>query len=211
MITTNSPDKNSRKNKLRQDKNAIKFAQEFLMIRVEGLIRNIHSSVSDVIKITSNTKDITIEFGLYRMNIIIRHNTKIKISDVVDLDYMEESWELFVSSSAKIKRDWYETHVVLNVKNTLENILQLLSQESIKELAEENLQKINSFNDKIKENERTIQWYKSENEKYSLDSSKLDLEIAMKMKELYETFRHRPSKNKLGKSLTTGEEGIPKT
>ena len=211
MITTNSPDKNSRKNKLRQDKNAIKFAQEFFMIRVEGLIRNIHSSVSDVIKITSNTKDITIEFGLYRMNIIIRHNTKIKISDVVDLDYMEESWELFVSSSAKIKRDWYETHVVLNVKNTLENILQLLSQESIKELAEEILQKINSFNDKIKENERTIQWYKSENEKYALDSSKLDLEIAMKMKELYETFRHRPSENKLGKSLTTGEEGIPKT
>ncbi len=211
MITTNSPDKNSRKNKLRQDKNAIKFAQEFFMIRVEGLIRNIHSSVSDVIKITANTKDISIEFGLYRMNIIIRHNTNVKISDVVDLDYMEEKWQLTIYAAVPVPTNRFQTHTIIFETDSIKNILQLLSQESIKELAEENLQKINSFNDKIKENERTIQWYKSENEKYSLDSSKLDLEIAMKMKELYETFRHRPSENKLGKSLTTGEEGIPKT
>lgn len=211
MITVSSPDKNSKKNNLRENKNAIKFSQEFFMIRIEGLIRNIHPSVSNIIKVTSNIKDITIEFSLYRMDIVIRHTTKNKISDIVDLDYMEEVWELFVCSSTKIKRDWYETNVVLRIKDTLENILQLLSDESIKELAQENLQKISSLDDKIKENDRTIQWYKSENEKYTLDSSKLDLEISMKMKELYETFRHRASENKSRKSIPTGEEGISKT
>lgn len=212
MITVNSPEQILRKNNLRENKNAIKFSQEFFMIRAEGLIRNIHSSVSDIIKITSNTKYITIEFGLYRMNIIITHQTNKKISDVVDLDYMEESWKLNVNSPVQITdKSIWPTHTVLIVKDSLKNILHLLSQDSIKELAEENLRKINSFNDKIKENDRTIQWYKSENEKYTQDSSKLDLEIAMKMKEIYETFRHRTSENKLGKSITTGEEGIPET
>lgn len=212
MITVSSPDKNSKKNKLRENKNAIKFAQEFFMIRIEGLIRNIHPSVSDIIKITSNTKNITIEFELYRMDVVIRHNTNKKISDVVDLDYMEEYWELFICSPVVIKgKNWYETNVVLNIEDMLKNILQLLSDESIKELAEENLQKISSLDEKIKENDRTIQWYKSENEKYQLDSSKLDLQIAMKMKDTYETFRHRASENKSRKSIPTGEEGIPKT
>jgi hypothetical protein len=217
MITVNSPEKNLQKNNLRENKNAIKFSQEFFMIRAGGLIRNIHSSVSDIIRITSNTKNITIEFVLYRMNIIITHQTNKKISDVVDLDYMEESWKLNISSPVQIPdstrriTEWFPTHTVLIVNDSLKNILQLLSQESVKELAEENLQKINSFNDKIKENDRTIQWYESENEKYTHDSSKLDLEIAMKMKETYETFRHRTSENKLGKSITTGEEGIPET
>lgn len=212
MITVSSPDKNSKKNKLRENKNAIKFAQEFFMIRIEGLIRNIHPSVSDIIKTISSTKNITIEFSLYRMDVVIRHNTNKKISDVVDLDYMEEFWELVICSPVVIKgKNWYETNVVLNIEDTLENILQLLSDESIKELAEENLQKISSLDEKIKENDRTIQWYKSENEKYQLDSSKLDLQIAMKMKDTYETFRHRPSENKSRKSIPTGEEGIPKT
>lgn len=212
MIIASSPDKNSKKNKLRENKNAIKFAQEFFMIRIEGLIRNIHPSVSDIIKITSNTKDITIEFSLYRMDVVIRHNTNKKISDVVDLDYMEESWVLQVYSKVPVTtQDWFQLNRCLFESNSLKNILQLLSAESIKELAEENLQKISSLDDKIKENDRTIQWYKSENEKYQLDSSKLDLQIAMKMKELYETFRHWPSENKSRKSIPTGEEGISKT
>jgi hypothetical protein len=62
----------------------------------------------------------------------------------------------------------------------------------------------------IKDNEKMIQWYVSENAKVQSDSLKLDLEIAMKMKELYETFRHRTSENKIGQSIGTGEEGISK-
>jgi len=212
MITASSPDKNSRKNKLRQDKNVIKFAQEFFMIRVEGLIRNIHSSVSDIIKITSNQKNITIEFELYRMYVVIKHNTRNKISDIVDLDYMEEAWELTINSSVHLpSKHWYQSNNVLTIKDSLENIILLLSQDSIKELTELNVFEINTLDGMIKDNERTIQWYKSENEKFAQDRVKLDIEIAMKMKDTYETFRHRPSENKSSKSLTTGEEGIPKT
>jgi hypothetical protein len=153
-----------------------------------------------------------IEFNLYRMNVSLRHTTRKKISDIVNLDYMEEEWELIIHSPAEIPtKNWYKSNLVLKHEDSLKNILLLLSQESIKELAESNLSEIKTLEGMIKDNEKTIQWYVSENEKFQSDSSKLDLEIAMKMKELYETFRHRPSENKSRKSIPTGEEGISKT
>lgn len=203
---------NLKKNNKRENENAIKFSQEFFKIRLVGILQEIHPSVSDKIIIENSIKRLFVKFDLFRKHISIEHYTRKKLSNIVNLDYMEEDWKLKVRSNVKLPGNpWYSDRPIFEHKDSLKNILQLLSQDSIKELAEENLRKINSFNDKIKENDRTIQWYESENEKYTQDSSKLDLEIAMKMKEIYETFRHRTSENKLGKSITTGEEGIPET
>ena len=196
------------KRKRQQNINAIKFAQEFFEIRLTGLLQDIHHSIKKL-KFVYETKSIYVEFELYNMPFQLNFSSAKTIQNIVEVDFMDCTWKLIAYRYRKYGS--YNKEFLFSQKYKLENILQLLSQESIKELAEENLQKINSFNDKIKENERTIQWYKSENEKYTLDSSKLDLEIAMKMKELYETFRHRPSENSISKSLTTGEEGIPKT
>lgn len=203
---------NLKKNKKRENENAIKFAQEFFQIRLVGMLQDIHSSISETITVEHSRNWMKVNFQLFRKEFYLEHKTNKTISDIVELDYLKEQWTLRAYSNVTIPNNpWYSVFHLFNYESSLENILQLLSDESIKELAEENLQKISSLDDKIKENDRTIQLYKSENDKYTLDCSKLDLEIAMKMKELYETFRHRPSENKSRKSIPTGEEGIPKT
>lgn len=196
------------KRKQQENINAIKFAHEFFEIRLTGFLQDIHNSIKNL-KFTYETKSIYVEFELYNMPFQLNFSSAKTIQNIAEVDFMQCSWKIIAYRYRKYGSNNRE--FLFSQKYKLENILHLLSQDSIKELAEENLRKINSFNDKIKENDRTIQWYKSENEKYTQDSSKLDLEIAMKMKEIYETFRHRTSENKLGKSITTGEEGIPET
>jgi hypothetical protein len=92
-----------------------------------------------------------------------------------------------------------------------EELLSEILDSGHKKYSEEQLRKIDSKKLLITENNRSISWMNAENVKYKKDISVSEELIIDKMKELYETFRHRPSENKLGKSLTTGEEGIPKT
>ena len=135
------------KRKRQQNINAIKFAQEFFEIRLTGLLQDIHHSIKKL-KFVYETKSIYVEFELYNMPFQLNFSSAKTIQNIVEVDFMDCTWKLIAYRYRKYGS--YNKEFLFSQKYKLENILQLLSQESIKELAEENLQKMNSVNDKIK-------------------------------------------------------------
>jgi hypothetical protein len=191
--------------------NIIKFNQEFFQIRLAGLLNQIHPSVSNI-KFEHNTNPIrmiTCKFKIHRLEFVLQHFSGETISEISGIDYMENGWTLFGPTTRKSYG--IEIRDTIIKLSTLNNILEILSNEELKKYSEEQIGKIDSKKLSLEENNRAISWMKTENEKYIKDISTSEEQIIKKMKETYETFRHRTSENKLGKSITTGEEGIPET
>lgn len=191
--------------------NIIKFNQEFFQIRLTGLLQQIHPSVSNI-KFEDNTNPIrmiTCKFKIYRLEFVLQHFSGETISEISGIDYMEIGWTLFGPTTRKAYG--IEIRDTVIKLSTLKNILEILSSEELKKYSEEQIGKIDSKKLLLEENNRAISWMMAENEKYIKDISTSEEQIIKKMKDTYETFRHRTSENKLGKSITTGEEGIPET